>query len=85
MMQYKNIFGTYREPRVGLDKLFFARDSQHIVVASQGNFYKVIVYSERIPLRTEQILEQLIKVDKDSHERGRGSQVGHLMPMFQAS
>lgn len=41
MMQYKNIFASCREPHLPLDKLHLAKDSRHIVIAHQGNFYEV--------------------------------------------
>lgn len=41
MMQYKRILATNREPHMPLDRLLFAKDSRHVVVAHQGNFYKV--------------------------------------------
>lgn len=75
MMQYKNILGTYREPRLGLDKLFYNRDSRHIVVAYQGNFYRVDVYKDNEQLRTEQILKQLHGIVRDTQRKGRRSQV----------
>lgn len=78
MEQYKNILGANREPHVPLDKLFHARDSKHVVVAHQGNFYKVTVYANGEQLKTEQILKQLQDVVQDSHQRGKGPQIGML-------
>ncbi|XP_003740711.1 carnitine O-acetyltransferase [Galendromus occidentalis] len=79
MMQYKNILGTHREPHIPLDKLFHARDSKHIVVAYQGNFYEVKVYdTEGRQLATAQILQQLHEIRVDSLEKGKGPQVGIL-------
>lgn len=75
MMQYKNILGTNREPHVPLDKLFQNRHSRHIVVAYQGNFYKVEVYADKQQMETAKILQQLHDVVDDSHLRGRGPQV----------
>lgn len=76
MMQFKNILGTHREPHFPLDKLFHARDSRHIVVAYQGNFYEVKVYDDDgNQLKTAQILQQLHEIPRDSLQRGRGPQV----------
>ncbi|XP_022693330.1 carnitine O-acetyltransferase-like isoform X1 [Varroa jacobsoni] len=78
MMQYKNIFASCREPHLPLDKLHLAKDSRHIVIAHQGNFYEVTVYSNGEQLKTEQILAQLQQIIEDSHRRGKGHQVGIL-------
>lgn len=75
MMQYRNIFGAYRLPRIPVDELFFARCSQHIVVTHQGNLYKVMVYAEGQPLKTEQLFEQFREIVKDSHRKGADPQV----------
>lgn len=63
MMQYKKILACNREPHVPLDKLFLAKDSRHVVVAHQGNFYKVIPGSTPLASQLTISLEGLHDAD----------------------
>ncbi|XP_023225083.1 carnitine O-palmitoyltransferase 1, liver isoform-like [Centruroides sculpturatus] len=77
--QYERVFNTTRVPGIETDKIVHYSDSQHIVVRSKGNFYKVLVYNKNRLLSSHEIQWQLEWILQDDYKSNYGEEhVGAL-------
>lgn len=79
MQQYYKLFGTTRVPCANRDTLHFNHNSDYIVVAHNGNFFRMPVYGKFGEwLSRDQIEASLKAIVAESEREGKGHPVGIL-------